>query len=88
MFFFFNFCFFIKVELIYNVVMIYAIQQSDPGIYLQWVKNLVLLQLWHRLQLQLRFDPCWEFPSTCHGYAKKRWEGKNIDFKSKCFCEK
>ena len=22
-----------------------------------WVKDLVLLQLWHRLQLQLRFDP-------------------------------
>ena len=23
----------------------------------QWVKNLVLLQLWHRSQLWLRFDP-------------------------------
>ena len=29
----------------------------------QWVKDLILLQLWHRGQLQLRFDP---WPGNFH----------------------
>ena len=32
----------------------------SPG---QWVKDPALLQLWHRSQLQLRFDP---WPSNFH----------------------
>ena len=35
-----------------------------------WVKDPALLLLWHRLQLQLGFDP---YPGTsiCHSMAKK-----------------
>ena len=39
----------------------------------QWVKDLVLLQLWHRLQLQLEFDP---WPGNFHMlqvWPKKIW---------------
>ena len=32
----------------------------------QWVKDLALLQLWHKSQLQLRFDP-WPKNSICCG---------------------
>ena len=43
---------------------------SEPG-PAQWVKDLALLQLWCRSQLQLRSDP-WPRNSMCHGAAKKR----------------
>lgn len=36
----------------------------------QRVKDLVLLQLWHSLQLQLRSDP-WPRNSKCLGVAKE-----------------
>ena len=36
----------------------------------QWVKDLVLLQLRHRSQLQLGSDP-WPRNTTCHKVAKK-----------------
>ena len=42
---------------------------SIPG-PVRWVKDLVLLQLWYKLQLQLRFDP-WPGNAICHGLAKK-----------------
>ena len=35
---------------------------SIPG-SVEWVKDPALLQLWHRLQLQLRFDP---WPKNFH----------------------
>ena len=38
----------------------------------RWVKDLVLLQLWHKLQLQLALDPCpGELPHA-EGVAKKQ----------------
>ena len=37
------------------------------------VKDMALLQLQHRLQLQLRSDP-WPGKSICHGVAKKEKE--------------
>ena len=39
-----------------------------PGLA-QWVKDLVLLQLWLRSKLQLRSDP-WSKNSICFGAAK------------------
>ena len=42
---------------------------SIPGLA-QWVKDLVLAQLWHRLQLWLGSDP-WPGNFICHGAAKK-----------------
>ena len=38
----------------------------------QWVKDPVLPQLWHRLQLWLKFDPWGMF--ICHGVAKKNYQ--------------
>ena len=32
------------------------------------LKDLALPQLWHRLQLRLRFNP-WSRTSKCHGYG-------------------
>ena len=37
----------------------------------QWVKVLVLPQLWLKSQLRLRYDP-WPRNSICHGAAKKK----------------
>ena len=37
----------------------------------QWVKDLVLLQLWYWSQLRLRLDS-WPGNSVCHGYSKKK----------------
>ena len=46
----------------------------------QWVKDLALLQLWHRLHLQLKFDP-WPGTSICHGGSlKKRKEKETEEF--------
>ena len=41
-----------------------------PGL-VQWIKDLALPQLWHRLQVQLRSDP-WPGNSIFHGAAKKK----------------
>lgn len=51
----------------------------------QWVKDLVLLQLWHILQLQLRFDP---WPRHFHmpqvqPKGKKKWTKDLIRYFSK-----
>ena len=43
-----------------------------PQEFLLWVKSLVLLQLWHRSELQLRFNPC------AKGVAKKIQEKKEM----------
>ena len=41
----------------------------------QWVKDLALLQLWHRSQLQFGFDPgAWELPYTTGASKKKKKE--------------
>ena len=37
-----------------------------------WVKDLALLKLWHRLQLQLRFDPWAREIPYAMGTAKKK----------------
>ena len=38
-----------------------------------WVKDLALLNLWHRLHLQLEFDPGWETSICCGcGYPPKK----------------
>ena len=37
----------------------------------QWVKDLAVLQMYHRLQLQLRFDP-WPVNTFAMGKEKKR----------------
>ena len=37
----------------------------------QWIKDLVLLQVWLRLQLWLRSDPC-PGNSICHRVTKKK----------------
>ena len=45
----------------------------------QWVKDPVLPQLWHKLQLQLRLDP---WPRNFHAQqvqSKKKKEEKNCD---------
>ena len=42
----------------------------------QWVKDLALLQLWHRLQLWLESDP-WPGISICHEVIKKE-ENKSV----------
>ena len=43
----------------------------------QWVKDLVLLQLWYRSQLQLRFSP---WPGNFH--MPQAWPFKKIKKKS------
>ena len=49
----------------------------NPGLE-EWVKNLVLLQLWCRSQLQLRFNP-WPGSSICCRAAKKGRKEKKKD---------
>ena len=43
----------------------------------QWVKDLVLLQLWHRLQLQLRFSVLDPETSICYRCGKKNKTKQN-----------
>ena len=47
---------------------------SIPGL-VHWVKDLMLLQLWHRSQLQLRFDPGSSNFHVLQGAAKKKEKG-------------
>ena len=55
-----------------------SLQHWDPGSIpgpAQWVKDLVLLQLQRRSQLQLRSDP-WPGNPICRGVAKKEKKKK------------
>ena len=57
-----------------------SLQHQDTGPILAQhsrLKDLVLPQLWHRLQLQLRSDP-WPWNSICHRAAKKEKKIKTI----------
>ena len=50
-----------------------GIIQSHSGVLAmaQWVKDLALLKLWHRLQLRLRFDPWHRNFHTPHVWLRK-----------------
>ena len=53
-----------------DLVCLCGTTSSIPG-PVKWVKDLALLQLWHRLQLQLGFDPWPRNPPMPLGVAKK-----------------
>ena len=45
----------------------------------RWVKDLVLLWLWHRSQLWLRFNPCLRNFHMLQGWLKKKKKTGEID---------
>ena len=55
-----------------------SLEHWDKGLIpsqAQWVKDLVLLHLWHRWKLRPGSDP-WPKNSQCYGVAKKRKKKK------------
>ena len=81
------------LDILSNPVGVPALEQWDPW-HLQrqdagigspaqhsGLKDLVLLQLWHRSQLQLRSDP-WLRNSICCGVAKKENKNKQTNKKN------
>ena len=71
--------------------MSFKMGKKGVPVVVQWVKDLVLLQLWHRLQLQPGFDPwpgnfmlqMWQKKKKKKKKKKKRREKKKKNFKKR-----